>query len=662
MNSFVGHAGVLLGFLSALGGVVVGVRRLLSGNNDAHNKMSVFVWTMLAGACLGVLAMQNALLSHDFSLQFVAQNNSRETPLLFTIAGMWSALEGSILLWALVLCGYIALGVKVFAKRRQDPVVGWALVVCCLVAAFFFGLMVGPADPFKTLSEIPADGRGPNPLLQNHPLMALHPPLLYLGYVGFTVPFSFAVAALITGRLDEKWLAVTRRWSLAAWGFLTVGILMGAWWSYEVLGWGGYWAWDPVENASLLPWLTATAYLHSVMVQERRAMLRIWNIALITATFSLTILGTFFTRSGVLDSVHAFTESAIGPTLLAFFGVVVVSACGLVFWRGSALSSPGSIKSPLSRESAFLANNAVFAVLTFVVLLGTVFPLLAEVFQGERVAVGRPFFDSMVRPLGLVLLFLMAVGTVLPWRGASTDVVGNRLLVPTAVSVAVTAISVASGARGLWVVIAILLASLVVATSLREVALSVKANGWVALLGRKTGAMVCHIALAVLAFGLIGSNAATTRTELAMRPGDVVYVGGHKIAFERLEDQRFANRESTFARVVVDDATTRSPALSVYKNASQAVGTPSVMSGFKEDVYLTLVRVPENRADPVAISVIVMPMVSWLWASGGIFTLGIVLCLLPRNLSRRRQPDPPVDIAEAERSEAVRFDAGRDNV
>jgi len=299
------------------------------------------------------------------------------------------------------------------------------------VCLFFFGLLAGPANPFKSFSPpVGYDGPGPNPLLQNNPLMAFHPPMLYLGYVGFTVPFAFAIAALVTGRVGEGWLVETRRWTLVAWGFLTVGIVLGSWWSYEVLGWGGYWAWDPVENASFLPWLTGTAYLHSVMVQERRGMLRVWNLSLLCATFSLTILGTFITRSGVLDSVHAFTESGIGPAILGFFALTVGVTIGLIAWRGDRLRSPGRIDSPISREGAFLANNLLFAAFAFVVLLGTVFPLLVEAVSDKRVSVGVPYFNRMTMPVGIALLFLMAVAPVLPWRKASGELLRHRLLWP----------------------------------------------------------------------------------------------------------------------------------------------------------------------------------------------------------------------------------------
>src|SRR6476620_7061021 len=278
--------------------------------------------------------------------------------------------------------------------------------------------------------------------------MVIHPPMLYLGYVGFTVPFAFAIAALATGRVGEGWLVETRRWTLFAYGFLTTGIVLGAWWSYEVLGWGGYWAWDPVEVASFLPWLTATAFIHSVMVQERRGMLRVWNLSLVCATFSLTILGTFLTRSGVLDSVHSFTESAIGPAILTFFGLIVLVTVVLIGWRGDRLRSPGRIDSPLSREGAFLANNVVFAAFAFVVLLGTVFPLMVEALNGDRISVGVPYFNRMTMPIGLSLLFLMAVAPVLPWRKASGELLRQRLLWPALFGTACVVGAVALGARG----------------------------------------------------------------------------------------------------------------------------------------------------------------------------------------------------------------------
>ena len=388
MNATLGTVFVALGLVASAAGVVTVAGGLATRTPSLLVRSRTWAW-MLAVAAVGqVVVMERALITRDFTVAFVAEHGSHRTPALFNVATLWSALEGSILLWVLILVGYLVLVVHRFRDRLGDPMVGWTLLVMFTVCAFFFFLLAGPAQPFGRFEPwVGYDGPGPNPLLQNHVLMAFHPPVLYLGYVGFTVPFAFAIASLATGRMGEGWLLETRRWTLLAWGCLTVGILLGAWWSYEVLGWGGYWAWDPVENASFLPWLTGTAYLHSVMVQERRGMLRVWNLSLLCATFALTILGTFITRSGVLESVHSFTESAIGPMLLAFFAVIVATAVGLIAWRGDDLRAEGSIDSPVSRTGAFLANNLLFGAFAFVVLLGTVFPLLVEAANGDRISV-----------------------------------------------------------------------------------------------------------------------------------------------------------------------------------------------------------------------------------------------------------------------------------
>ena len=455
MNAALGRAGVTLGLAAAILGVVTVGYGLLRRRSDLVRMSRWYAALVLLGGVVAAFAMERALITRDFTVKYVADNGSTKTPALYNFATLWGALEGSIILWALILGGYTVAVVLKFRKRLADPLVGWALLTMLVVCVFFFFLLAGPANPFKTFAP-PAgyDGPGPNPLLQNHPLMAFHPPMLYLGYVGFTVPFAFAIAALVTGRVGEGWLLATRRWTLIAWGFLTVGIILGAWWSYEVLGWGGYWGWDPVENASFLPWLTGTAYLHSVLVQERRGMLRVWNISLLCATFALTILGTFITRSGVLESVHAFTSSGIGPSLLVFFAAIVLVTVGLIGWRGDRLRSPGRIDSPLSREGAFLANNVLFAVFAFVILLGTVFPLIVEAVNGDRVSVGVPYFNRMSMPIGLVLLFLMAIAPVLPWRKASGELLRHRLLWPAWIGVGAMVLAVVVGARGFAPVLA----------------------------------------------------------------------------------------------------------------------------------------------------------------------------------------------------------------
>ncbi|HVF31776.1 MAG TPA: heme lyase CcmF/NrfE family subunit [Acidimicrobiales bacterium] len=642
-----GQGAVLLGFLAATIGALTLGFGLLADRPVLRRSANRFTWLIVAAAVFAVAVMERALLTDDFSLVFVAEHSARATPLLYKVATMWSALEGSILLWGLVLAGYVALVTVRFRDRREDPLVGWALLTTFVVTAFFFGLMVGPANPFEAVAGVvPSDGPGPNPLLQNHPLMAIHPPMLYLGYVGFTVPFAFAVAALVTGRVGEGWLIETRRWTLFAWGFLSLGIVLGAWWSYEVLGWGGFWAWDPVENASFLPWLTGTAYLHSVMVQERRGMLRVWNLSLLVSTFSLTILGTFLTRSGVLDSVHAFTESPIGPALLAFFGVVVVISIGLIGWRGDELRSPGSIDSPLSREGAFLANNVVFAAFAFVVLLGTVFPLIVEAVDGDRISVGRPYFDRMTMPIGLALLFLMAVAPVLPWRKASGELLRTRLHWPAWIGTASVVLAVVLGARGLAPLLAFALGGFAAGAAFRQLALATRRQGWAGLVGRANGGMVVHLGVILIGVAFAASSAYGERAEVRLRPGETVQVLGHSIAYQGSDTVRYDNRTSVEAKVRIDGGKVYRPSISNYPFATQTIGTPSVRTGLREDVYLTLVVAPQQAGDVAVIGVNVQPLVVWLWIGGLLMAGGTAMAAVPGR--RRRRPTQPASEAAPE--------------
>ena len=591
------------------------------------------------GAVVAVIAMQRALITRDFSVSFVHDNGSARTPRLFNVATMWSALEGSILLWALVLSGFTLHVARKFRHRLSDPLVGWALLVMFVVCAFFFLLMIGPANPFRTV-DVPAgyDGPGPNPLLQQHILMAVHPPMLYLGYVGFTVPFAFAIAALVTGRIGEGWLLETRRATLLAWGFLTGGVVLGAWWSYEVLGWGGYWGWDPVENASLLPWLTGTAYLHSVMVQERRGMLRVWNLSLLCATFSLTILGTFLTRSGVLESVHAFSDSDIGVWLLAFFGLTVATTLGLIGWRGDRLRAPGLIDSPLSREGAFLANNVLFAAFAFVVLLGTVFPLLAEALQGRPVTVGPPYFDRMTIPIGIALLFLMAAAPVLPWRKASADLLSQRLVWPAWTGALTLFIVVALGARG-WAPILVLgLGGFAAGTALRQVVLATRRQGWRGLIGRTNGGMVVHLGVIVVAVAIAVSGSYSHEVEARYGPGQTRIVGGYEITYLATLEVQEGNRSATKVRVQVDGDRVYEPALSRYPGFGSLISTPSVKTGIREDVYLTITRLADSPGGDITLRVIIQPMILWLWVGGAMMAVGTILAAWP---GKRRVPTQP---------------------
>ena len=555
---------------------------------------------------------------------------------------MWSALEGSILLWVLILTGFTVHVARRFRSRLSDPLVGTALLVMFVVCLFFFLLVLGPANPF-TRVDVPAgyDGPGPNPLLQEHILMAFHPPMLYLGLVGFTVPFAFAIAALATGRLGEGWLLETRRATLLAWGFLTIGIILGAWWSYEVLGWGGFWGWDPVENASLLPWLTGTAYLHSVMVQERRGMLRVWNLSLLCATFSLTILGTFLTRSGVLESVHAFSDSDIGAWFLTFFVLIVAVSLGLIGWRGDRLRSPGQIDSPVSREGAFLANNVLFAGFAFVVLLGTVFPLLAEALNDRPVTVGAPYFNRMTVPLGIALLFLMAVAPVLPWRKASQEVLAQRLLWPA------WACGDRDGARRRP------------RCARRRHRAGVRPRRLRGRL-RRPPARPRHPPAGLARPGgsrqrrhdrahRRGDHRRRHRHQRPLRPrgGGPLRAGpdpGRQRSRDHLPQHRGRRRSGTGRPPRCASGSTAARCTSPPSPATRASGRSSARrrckTGLIEDVYLTVTRLPDEGSDAVTLRVIIQPMALWLWVGGGVMALGTVLAAWPGR--HRRRPTDPV--------------------
>jgi cytochrome c-type biogenesis protein CcmF len=664
VNATLGQVGVALGLVSAACGLL-GLLVGLIGRRPAWLSMAPWAAAgVFAGAVLATVGMERAFLTHDFSLAYVADNNSRETPLLYTVTGMWSALQGSILLWALILAGYVAAMARLFRRRATDPLVAWALLVAFAVVVFFFGLMAGPANPFVTLAHPPTDGLGPNALLQDNALIAFHPVFLYLGFVGFTVPFSFAIAALVTGRLGEGWLVATRRFTIVAWAFLTVGIVMGAWWSYQVLGWGGFWAWDPVENAALLPWLCGTAYLHSVMVQERRGLLRVWNLSLLIAAFSLTILGTFLTRSGVLVSVHAFSDSsAIGPALLSFFGLVVAVGVGLIFWRGDRLRSPVGIDSPVSREGAFLVNNLLFAAFAVVVLIGTVFPLLVSAWNGQSITVGSPYFDSITVPIGFALLIFMAIGPVLPWRTASMRVLRERLAVPAWVGLGVLAACVLGGVRGFTPLAAFSLGAVAAGSAARQLVLSVRASmratsdrartggradlgqgagaghAWRGLVGRANGGMIVHIGVVLVAVGLAAASSYGHRTLFTLRPGQSVVYQGDRIAYEGAHPFRQPNRSGIVATVLVDGGAFH-PAISDYPGYN-GIGTPAVDSSFTHDVYLTVSGVASSGRGSATIGVINQPMVMWLWIGGVVTAGGALLAAIPSGTRQRSRSGLP---------------------
>jgi cytochrome c-type biogenesis protein CcmF len=650
MPASLGTLGVVVAFVGAALGLLlqlVELRRRATGRAvPPWLEGRRLVVLVLAGVLLAVGAMQYALVTHDFALAYVAENNATVTPLLYSITGMWSALAGSILLWALLLTIVTAVFITIYRRRHDDPVVGWATVVLFGTATFFLGLIAGPASPFATTGSIvPTQGAGPDILLQDNPLVAIHPPLIYSGLVLFTVPFALVIGTLAAGRLGVSWRADTRRWALAAWTLLTVGILLGAWWSYQVLGWGGFWGWDPVENAALLPWLVGTAYVHSVVVEERRGLLRVWNLTLAISVFALTILATYFTRSGVLESVHAFSSSTLGGLLLGFLALVLAAGLGLLAWRGDQLRSPVGIDTPLSREGAFVANNVLFVGFALVVLLGTVFPLGYEAIKHSTVTVGPPYFDSVAVPVGLCVLFLMAIAPALGWRQLDGWVLWHRMRAGVWAGALLDAALVAHGVRGVGTLVAYLLATVAAWSALRALAANVRAARtrgtppWHGLLGRSSGGMVVHLGVVLATVAIVSSVSFSTRATVELAPGQTKSVGGHTVTYVEIEVVTSPVRTATELVVRVDHGGLFYPAISKY--AAGPVQTPAIDSSLLgDDVYLTYVGVGSHSE--VALSVTVEPYVSWLWVGGLVAGLGGLLAFARAPRRRRREPEPVV--------------------
>ena len=649
--TWLGRAALYVALGAGVAGIIDQARALRA---KRASRALWFAGAALAGVVAAVGVMQFALITHNFSLAYVAQNNATFTPLLYSITGMWSALEGSLLLWVLLLDA-ITLGVIYFYRReREDPVVQWATLVLFCVGLFFTLLMAGPADPFLHDPALVLQGAGPNALLQDNPLVAMHPPLLYAGFVGFTVPFAFAIAMLVTGRLNDRWPLEQRRWTVLAWGALSVGIVMGAWWSYQVLGWGGFWGWDPVENAALLPWLTGTAYIHSVIVQDRRGLFRVWNLSLAIATFALTVLGTFFTRSGVLQSVHAFSSSTLGPILIGFFFLTVALGAGLLAWRGDRLRSSVGVDHPLSREGLFVANNVLFVGFAVVVLLGTVFPLLYEAVNGGQVSVGTPYFATVAAPLSVVLLGLMALAPLVSWRTLDAKVLWSRVRVSAwtalLVVVALLLFHVRRPAELAAVFLAVLAAGAALRT-LRAVLVAAGRRGHLAdaLRAPSTGGMVVHLGIVILAIGIVTSTSYATRTEVTLASGERAVVAGQYITFHGFSRVHSALLSATQLVVDVNGHQLR-PAITTFSgHGAQPVGTPAIDSNLWRDVYVTFDAVGGNgatsgaqvrgdlAAGSVVIGVTVEPLLAWLWIGGLVVGLGAALSFVRRRHAEERR-------------------------
>jgi cytochrome c-type biogenesis protein CcmF len=511
------------------------------------------------------------------------------------------------------------------------------------ILAFFLLVMSIPAPPFQRLSPIPPDGRGLNPLLEDSGMIT-HPVALYLGFTGFSVPFAFAMAALIVGRTGDEWITITRRWTIVAWYFLSLGLLIGGWWSYHVLGWGGYWAWDPVENAAFMPWLTGTAFLHSVMIQERRRMLKLWNLTLIILTFGLTLFGTFLTRSGIIGSVHSFTQGSIGVFFLAFLALALLSAFSLLAWRTDHLRAQGELDSAVSRESAFLLNNLFLVAATFTVFFGTVFPLLSEAARGVKVSVGAPFFNLVNIPIFLALLFLMGVGPLIAWRRASAENLKRNFLKPVLAGIVAAAVLRLFGVGNVLVLTAMALVVFVAGTITLDFSRGVRArrrsgDGWGAATwglllrqNRRYGGFVVHLGILVIALGVAGSQAWSVQTETTLEKGQSVELAGYRVRFDGLSAAEESNHFKVTGAFTMTAGRSSSaelrPARKFYPQEQTPIAAVDYRLGWIEDVYLVLGDFARDGSQ-ATVKLQVNRLVSWLWIGGLVLTLGAALAILP---------------------------------
>jgi len=613
------------------------------GLGRSSERAAIGVWVLIT---CGMLLMVYAFLTFDFSVRYVANNTNRGTPFYYRITALWGALEGSIILWAWMLSLYTLI-VVVQYRRRHSVFYPWVVAVLLGVLAFFLLVMTIPAPPFQRLAPVPPDGRGLNPLLEDSGMIT-HPLALYLGFTGFTVPFAFAIAALVTGRIGDEWITITRRWTIVAWYFLSLGLLIGGWWSYHVLGWGGYWAWDPVENAAFMPWLTGTALLHSVMVQERRRMLKLWNLGLIILTFGLTLFGTFLTRSGIIGSVHAFTQGAVGQFFLGFLAVVLLGSFSLLAWRLEQLRAQGELDSVLSRESAFLLNNLFLVAAAFTVFFGTVFPLLSEALRGVKVSVGAPFFNLVNIPIFLGLLLLMGVGPLIAWRRASAENLKRNFVKPVLAGIVAAALLRLGGVGNVLVLTCMGLVVFVTGTMVLDFWRAARArrrsgDGWraatVGLLmrqNRRYGGFIVHLGVLVIALGVAGSQAWSVQTEATLERGQAVELAGYKVRFDTLRASEESNHfkvTGTFTVSNGQEALTRLyPAKKFYPQEQTPIAYVDYRLGVLEDLYLVLGDFGRDGSY-ATVKVQVNRMVSWLWLGGLVLTLGTLVAILP---DRRR--------------------------
>jgi cytochrome c-type biogenesis protein CcmF len=634
-----------LGRPSLVAALFFGVLALVLGVAGARHRRAALtaasarsIAVMAGFVALATLALMHALVTHDFSVAYVASYSSRSLTGPYTVAALWGGMEGSLLFWTLLLAAFSTVAIG-RARKRTARLAGWAGAVLAAIGVFFLIMLIGPADPFARLAAPPADGRGLNPLLQS-PGMLVHPPLLYTGFVAFSIPFAFAMAALFSGRLDDSWFTATRRWTLFAWSALSVGIVLGGAWAYTELGWGGYWAWDPVENASFMPWLTATAFLHSVVIQEKRRMFKVWNVVLILLTYVLAVFGTFLTRSGILSSIHTFTEGDTGKYFLPFLSLMLLGGVGVVAARADRLRSENRLDSLLSRESAFLVNNVLFVAAAFTVLWGTMYPIVAEAVTGVRLSVGPPFFNSVFVPVGLAIVALTGLGPLISWRRMSTGSFAKVVRAPLMAGAAVTIVLAALGIRSLGALLAFSLSAFTAVAIVSEFARGsriyrARGVGWTAALAntfkrnrRRYGGYVIHLGVVLIVIGFAGAAFKTEANRL-LALGESMRVGRYTLVYDGVDRARTAEKDINSFDISVlrggEKIATLRPQRNFHFAQRQAQSEVAIRTTPVEDLYIVVSSLdPDGTA---AVRAFVNPLTWWIWAGAAVMLAGMAVVI-----------------------------------
>ena len=639
----IGQFSIYLGFFLSVWALIsflIGIRkqdqRLIDSGKGAV--LSIFI---LASVSMTLLLF--LLGTSDFRFEYVASYTSTDLPMVYKLVALWAGNAGSLLLWTFFLAMYGAM-VAFSKKMKKNPMTPYIVSIMLLNTIFFYFILSFVSNPFDTFAsgEVPSEGRGLNPMLQD-PGMILHPITLYLGYVGLVVPFAFAIASLIMKSMDAFWVQMARRWTIIAWAFLTMGNVIGGWWAYTELGWGGYWAWDPVENASFMPWLTVTAYLHSVMIQERKNMLKVWNLSLIIISYLLTLFGTFLVRSGILTSVHSFAQGNIGQYFLMFFSFMVLLSLYILMSRYHLLrKDSGQFDSYLSKESSFLLNNIILLGGTFAVFWGTIFPIVSEAIAGTRVTVGVPFFNTVMSPILLALIFLMAVCPLIAWQRASVKNIRDNFLIPALISLVVLGVIAAMGVRDAYPLISFTIIAFALLTHMVEFIRGTRARQKVTKENvavafgrlmyrsrRRYGGYVVHLGVILIAFGIVGSNFDAEQL-VTLQEGDTLEIENYLLTYESLDQRRDGLNDIVYATIAVEkngeDVGYVTPERVFYANWEEPSTNVAVRSTLVEDLYVVLSGWEEdNRA---TFQVNVNPLVSWIWIGSTVLVLGSLFAIL----------------------------------